>query len=190
MPKTLQRTGTLPKPNPIAARAVRIARTALGTPYKYGGVAYQQGVDCSGLTYVAYQRAGHPIPRTSFDQFKIGEPVEKGSEIPGDLIFSYREAMGPGHVVMSVGRGLVIAADHTGTVVRIESASIFDSVYVGSRRVVPSDGTISMSSAIRTGGTGSWMDAFGGLGKWFVRAGMIMLGVMLLLFALYVGVMF
>jgi hypothetical protein len=178
------------KPNPIAARAVRIARTALGTPYKYGGIAYDRGVDCSGLTYVAYQRAGHPIPRTSYDQFKIGSPVEKGSEIPGDLIFSYREAMGPGHVVMSIGRGNVIAADHTGTVVRIEPASIFDNVYVGSRRVLPSDGTMSMATAIKTGGGTSWMSAFTGLGKWFVRAGMVMLGVMLIAFALYVGVMF
>ena len=173
------------KPNPVAVRAVRIARTALGTPYQYGGIAYDRGVDCSGLTYVAYQRAGHAIPRTSFAQYQIGEPVDKGSEIAGDLIFSYREAMGPGHVVMSIGGGKVIAADHTGTVVRIESASIFDSVYVGSRRVVPSSGMQTVSSS--GGGGASWLSAFAGLGNWFVRGGKVLLGLFLLFLAGYVA---
>lgn len=179
----------VPKPNPIAARAVRIARTALGTPYKYGGVAYGAGVDCSGLTYVAYQRAGHAIPRTSFAQWMIGEPVEKGTEIPGDLIFSYREAMGPGHVVMSIGKGMVIAADHTGTVVRIEPASHFDSVYVGSRRPLPASGSM-VGTVKSSNGGGSWLSAFTGLGNYAIRAGKVTLGVMLLLFALYVAVSF
>lgn len=191
MPILLPHTGTREKPNPIAVRAVRIARTALGVPYKYGGISYQLGVDCSGLTYIAYQRAGHPIPRTSFEQWKIGEPVERGSEIPGDLVFAYHEAMGPGHVVMSIGSGKVIAADHTGTVVRIEPQSHFDGVYVGSRRVVPSGGSESFITQQGSGSTDvagairGWVQAIVSFG---LRTGKILLGILLLLVAIFIAV--
>ena len=46
-----------PKPLSIAQRAVRIARTQLGVPYRYGG-ASPSGFDCSGLVTWVYGRLG------------------------------------------------------------------------------------------------------------------------------------
>src|SRR5579862_702282 len=106
------------QPDPKAYAAARYAKLALGKPYVWGGTNYNLGVDCSGLCFTAYRMAGYPIPRTSEEQFNIGTAVSKGREIPGDLIFSYPNeggVPGPGHVVMSLGNGKVISADHTGT---------------------------------------------------------------------------
>jgi len=50
----------------------------------------------------------------------------KGNYQPGDLLFyagSDGTASNPGHVVMYVGNGQVIAAPHTGTVVQYQALS-------------------------------------------------------------------
>lgn len=180
-------------PNPVsfiaapqAQAAARYARLALGTPYVWGGTNFEKGVDCSGLCYRAYQMAGVPIPRTSQEQFAIGTPVARGTEIPGDLIFSYNNeggVAGPGHVVMSLGGGSVIAADHTGTVVHIEPASTFNSVYVGSRRVVPATGQAvgSSSPGGSSSGGGGLSSDLGALTNphTYFRIGEVLLGVIL-----------
>ena len=185
------------QPNPIALKAVRNARLALGTPYVWGGTQYDKGVDCSGLIYVAYRMAGHPVPRTTYEQVKLGTPVGRGQEIPGDLVFSYPEVAGPGHVVMAIGNGKCIAAPHTGAVVMIEDLAVFKSVYVTTRRVVPpvgygtapGGGSSSGSDSSSGGGFASGITgAFSVLTDphtWY-RVGQVLVGMILLVFAMYV----
>jgi len=198
MPVTA-RGDTALEANPKALQAARNARIALGTPYVYGGRQFGLGVDCSGLCLIAYRMAGVNIPGDTFTQWDAGWPrVKKGTEIPGDLIFSYwgEGGNGPGHVVMSLGRGMVIAADHAGTVVHIESASIFDSVYVGSRRVLPAVGQSGATSgggttAGSTGGGSSAISSIGSaldfLGSWhtWYRFGLVLGGVVAIIGGLY-----
>lgn len=189
-----------PAAAPKALQAVRNARIALGKPYLWGGTNLEKGVDCSGLCFSAYSLAGVSIPRTSQAQYaSLNLKVPKGSEIPGDLIFSYMNeggVSGPGHVVMSIGNGEVIAADHTGSVVHIEKASVFDSVYVGSRRVVPYAGAITGKGGISfLPGVGSLESTASGIGSalstlsdphvWF-RVGQVILGFILSVVAIYV----
>lgn len=133
--------GPLHPPDPVlrgdqAARAVTWARTQLGVPYLWGGEQQGVGFDCSGLCQWSYKRAGVTIPRTSQDQYRVGSPVGWNQWLPGDLIFSYPESTGPGHVVMYVGSGQVIAAPHRGSRVQLQPVTDFQQVYVGSRRVV------------------------------------------------------
>jgi cell wall-associated NlpC family hydrolase len=80
----------------------------------------------------AYKQIGVDIPRTTFDQIKIGKPVQWGQFQPGDLIFSNKG----GHVVMYVGNGKVIAAPRTGTVVQYQPVSRFKNSFVTARRVL------------------------------------------------------
>lgn len=184
-----------PAAAPAALRAVRNARLALGKPYVWGGTNLEKGVDCSGLCFTAYAMAGVAIPRTSQAQYAgLNLKVAKGQEIPGDLIFSYMNeggVSGPGHVVMSIGGGNVIAADHTGTVVHIEKASVFDSVYVGSRRVVPFAGHgVTTGHGISIPGSGvvdalsSGFDTLTSPSTW-IRVGEVILGFAAVILAIY-----
>lgn len=52
-------------PTEQARKAVAAAKTALGTPYQWGGTVPGKGLDCSGLVQWAYQQAGVDLPRTA-----------------------------------------------------------------------------------------------------------------------------
>lgn len=90
-------------PSPQAAAAVSAAKTALGTPYQWGGNVPGVGLDCSGLTQWAYGQAGVDIPRTA-DAQAIGAQVSRDQLAPGDLV------VWDGHVAMAVGDGHMIEA--------------------------------------------------------------------------------
>lgn len=124
----------------VALRALDYCRAAIGTPYVFGGDT-SAGYDCSGLLYAAYGSAGHPIPRTSEEQWANGDPqVAWGAWAPGDLIFSdWQDGQpSPGHVVIYAGHGWTIAAPHTGKNVEWERVATFGPPhYVGSTRPAP-----------------------------------------------------
>jgi len=115
--------------------AVTTARRFLGVSYLWAGMS-RYGIDCSGLTYVAFRAAGVTLPRDAADQAKIGTPVSWRHLRPGDLVF-----FGTGartnihHVGIYVGRGLVLHAPHTGARVRITPLAVW-SDYWGARRVI------------------------------------------------------
>jgi probable lipoprotein NlpC len=69
-----------------ASTIVSAARKYNGTPYKQGGVD-RHGMDCSGLVYVSYGKAGITMPRRSIDQGSIGELVKLDEVKAGDLLF-------------------------------------------------------------------------------------------------------
>jgi cell wall-associated NlpC family hydrolase len=58
----------------------------LGTPYQYGGTT-KAGIDCSGLVYEVYSQVQIALPRTAYQQSRLGNPITKSKAIPGDLIF-------------------------------------------------------------------------------------------------------
>jgi cell wall-associated NlpC family hydrolase len=117
-------------------------RTALTTAQHFLGVSYlwagmsRYGIDCSGLTYVAYRAAGVTLPRDAADQAKLGAPVSRQHLRAGDLVF-----FGSGartnihHVGIYVGRGLVLHAPHTGARVRVTPLAGW-SDYWGARRII------------------------------------------------------
>ncbi|WP_246037828.1 C40 family peptidase [Saccharothrix texasensis] len=90
-------------PNETAARAVRNALSALGTPYVWGGANPPQGTDCSGLTQWAYGGAGFDIPRPASSQ-AMGASVPADQLLPGDLV------VWDGHVAMVIGNGQMVEA--------------------------------------------------------------------------------
>ena len=105
-----------PPPNSRANIAVRAALSFVGVPYVWGG-ASRRGVDCSGLTMLAYQAAGIFLPHYSGSQYTAAVPVPLFDLRPGDLLF-----YGPGgdeHEAMYLGNGKMIEAEHTGTFVLI-----------------------------------------------------------------------
>lgn len=129
--------GALGRTSGAATGAILAAKSAIGRPYVWGGESKAGGFDCSGLIQWAYRKAGVNLPRTTYDQIKVGHKVAWGQFKPGDLIFSDFEGTGnPTHVVMYIGGGKVVAAPHTGSRVQIQNVNVFRQYFQGARRVL------------------------------------------------------
>jgi peptidoglycan DL-endopeptidase CwlO len=113
--------GTVPPPpsgSGGAAAAVRYAYAQVGKPYAYGASG-PNAFDCSGLTMMAWRQAGIALPHSAAGQIGIGRRVSQAELQPGDLIFRYSPIS---HVAMYIGGGMQIAATHTGSTVKFQSA--------------------------------------------------------------------
>jgi len=123
-----------PKPT-IGERAARIALSAVGIPYRWGGSSPASGFDCSGLIYWAYGQLGIELPHSSYALYGEGRRVARSRMRAGDvLVFS-----GLGHVGLYVGRGRMVHAPSSGRLVEIVrlGSSNYGSRIVSVRRVVP-----------------------------------------------------
>jgi cell wall-associated NlpC family hydrolase len=107
---------TPPPPDSRANIAIRAAESFIGVWYVWGG-ASRSGVDCSGLTMLAYAAAGISLPHYSGAQYNDTMRVPLADIQPGDLLFyGYN---GGEHEAMYVGNGQMIEAETTGTQVHI-----------------------------------------------------------------------
>lgn len=104
----------------------RIVDTALlyrRSPYCWGGKT-PVGIDCSGLTFMAYYLNGVTIHRDAAGQ--PGYPMTRVSveaAKPGDLLFF------PGHVAMCLGESRYVHATATGGGVMVNSLDPADPLY-------------------------------------------------------------
>jgi len=130
--------GNIPEAAPTAqaAAALEFAKSQVGKPYVWGATG-PDAYDCSGLTGAAYAAAGVPLPRTSREQWYVGQHVELGALQPGDLLFWAYDAADPAtihHVAIYAGAGLMVAAPHSGDVVKVQP--VYLDGYVGAVRPV------------------------------------------------------
>ena len=65
---------------------VNYAKTLIGTPYLYGSVDPQKGLDCSGFINAVSNHFGIKVPRSSVEFTNFGKTIETGNAAPGDLI--------------------------------------------------------------------------------------------------------
>lgn len=119
------------RPNPETVRSppanknrqtiVRAAMTALGTPYRWGGLS-PKGFDCSGLVVYTYAKIGIHLPRTAKAQFKSCTSVSRGNIKPADLVFfSVPRRRGVVHVGIYIGQGKFVHAPGRGRKVILTS---------------------------------------------------------------------
>ncbi|MEW2068021.1 NlpC/P60 family protein [Streptomyces sp. NPDC007346] len=100
-----------------AEKVLAFARAQIGKPYVWGASG-PASYDCSGLTQAAWREAGVTLPRTTWDQVKVGTRVATSDLQPGDLVFFYDDIS---HVGIYKGDGMMIHAPKPGTNVREES---------------------------------------------------------------------
>lgn len=112
-----------------ASTAIATAKSYLGVPYVWGGESYG-GVDCSGLTMLAWESAGVDLPHLSRAQYSYGTHVPIGSMEAGDLIFwsSNGTQSGIYHVAIYLGGGQMIEAPTFGVPVRITGVYSWGSI--------------------------------------------------------------
>jgi cell wall-associated NlpC family hydrolase len=116
----------------LARRVVGYARHQVGVAYSYGGSSPATGFDCSGLVYAAYRSIGWKLPRSSWDQLRVGRPVGFARLRPGDLLFT--EA--GGHVQLVVSKSAAVSAPQTGERVRYVPLALLRPEFAGARRVL------------------------------------------------------
>ncbi|HTW13769.1 MAG TPA: transglycosylase SLT domain-containing protein [Nocardioides sp.] len=128
------------------------ARKYLGVPYVWGGTS-PDGMDCSGLVKLVYEKFGIELPRVSYQQAEAGRPVASMAEAqPGDLIAWDNSSRNNGvdHIAIYIGNGQMIEAPRTGLDVRIIDVPSTPDVI---RRVLPEGGTAALGRAT-SGGAG------------------------------------
>jgi cell wall-associated NlpC family hydrolase len=131
----LQEAGTTPAGN----IAVATAESFLGDPYLWGG-ASTSGMDCSGMTLLAWGAAGVPLTHSAYYQYRESTPVSLTALEPGDLLFYYFPNDGSDpvtHVAMYVGQGpygtqTIIQAPETG--LNVEYVPMYYGGLVGAGR--------------------------------------------------------
>ena len=100
---------------------VRIARSTIGTPYKWGGNSPQHGFDCSGLmTYIHKNALGMRIPRTAAQQRDNSRTISYKQLQLGDMLF-FKTSAKSNHVGIYVGNRQFIHAPSGGKRVKITS---------------------------------------------------------------------
>lgn len=105
---------------------VQAAKTAVGTPYFWGGLS-PEGFDCSGLVVYTYAKIGIQVPRTASAQLENCTAVTQQNIKPADLIFfSVPRRKDVVHVGIYIGKGKFIHAPGRGRKVTFNS---LDNVY-------------------------------------------------------------
>ena len=101
----------IPAPVLGSAKAVIDAASSwMGAPYRYGGNS-PLGVDCSGLTCMAFREGAHiNLPRSSSEQAAFARQISRGQLAPGDLVFFVSKAGGSriNHVAIYLGHNRII----------------------------------------------------------------------------------
>ena len=134
-----------------------------GVPYRWGGES-PDGFDCSGLVQHVFARHGVTLPRVAKDQAQVGSPVALSDLQPGDLVFFGSPV---DHVGIYAGGGKMVAAPHTGDVVKLQS---FDpSTVTAARRVLPGNGAGAVGFGAG-GGDSSWAGRLPPAGRRFAGA--------------------
>lgn len=102
-----------------AASVVALAKEQVGKPYVWGATGPDK-FDCSGLVQYVYQHAaGINLPRTTYDQVKVGQTVPLDKLQAGDLVFWGSETA-PYHVAIYIGNNQYVnsATPDQGTIIQ------------------------------------------------------------------------
>ena len=122
--------------NDMGGIAARTAERFVGIPYRWGGDTVVDGMDCSGFVRAVYNLCGVNIPRTSREQYRVGDAVAKDELKDGDLVFFGSSADDISHVGIFVGGSRFVHAPKRGDDIRVSTLdeAYYLKKFVGARR--------------------------------------------------------
>lgn len=124
---------------PVSESVLDTAMKFLNSPYLWGG-KNALGIDCSGLTQVAFRIHGIQLLRNACQQVTQGELVPFLQEaLPGDLAFFDHDDRVISHVGMICGQGHILHASGNVHIDRLDEEGIFNEergVYTHKLRVI------------------------------------------------------
>ncbi|MGA4799792.1 C40 family peptidase [Streptomyces lavendulocolor] len=101
-----------------ATKALNIAASKKGAPYKYGAAGPSR-FDCSGLTLYSYKKAGKSLPRTAQQQYNKTRHISASGRQKGDLVFFHRGS-NVYHVGIYAGNNKIWHSPKSGSVVKLD----------------------------------------------------------------------
>jgi cell wall-associated NlpC family hydrolase len=121
----------------LRAQLVQAGFGFLGVPYRWNGMSERHGVDCSGLVKNLFDKLNIEVPRSSREQYKIGEQVAKAELAVGDLVFFSTRGKIPSHVGIYIGDNQFIHAARRARQVIISNLSQawYQKRFIGARRI-------------------------------------------------------
>ena len=119
---------------------VTSAKKHLGENYVWGGTK-PNAFDCSGYMQYIYEKEGIEIPRTAYQQSKVGEYVERAELEKGDLLFfltDKKRKIPITHVGLYLGDDKFIhaASKKKGIIISSLSKSKYNKIYVKAKRII------------------------------------------------------
>ena len=119
---------------------VQNAKTHLGENYVWGGTK-PNAFDCSGYMKYLYEKEGIEIPRTAYQQSKVGQYVERDELEKGDLLFfltDKKRNIPITHVGLYLGNDKFIhaASKKKGIIISSLSKSKYNKIYVKAKRII------------------------------------------------------
>ena len=119
---------------------VQNAKKHLGEKYVWGGTK-PNAFDCSGYTKYLYEKEGIEIPRTAYQQSKVGIDVDRDELEKGDLLFfltDKKRHIPITHVGLYLGDDKFIhaASKKKGIIISSLSKSKYNKIYVKAKRII------------------------------------------------------
>ena len=118
-------------------RLVEAGFKMIGIRYRRSGGSESTGFDCSGLVKNLFSRFDIDLPRTSREQFRQGEKIDRDKLEVGDLVFFSSGGKNPTHVGIYVGDDKFLhAARKARQVIVSDLSKIWYTMrYLGARRI-------------------------------------------------------
>ncbi|MCK7429619.1 C40 family peptidase [Enterobacter chengduensis] len=129
-------------------QVIRLLQQQIGKPYVWGGQTPEQGFDCSGLVFYAFNPVlSRNLPRTANGMFqdRTLRPVGQDKLRRGDLVFfNINDRPGADHVGVYLGDGQFIEAPRTGLNIRVSQLSdrFWQDHYLGARRILTEEAVL------------------------------------------------
>jgi cell wall-associated NlpC family hydrolase len=108
-----------------------------GTPYAWGNNRKQHGVDCSAYVQSVFKTVYRiNLPRTSGEQWRVGQSISRRDLRRGDLVFFNTQGNKVSHVGIYLGRNkFTHASNSDGVTIDSLKDSYYKKRYLGARRV-------------------------------------------------------
>lgn len=122
------------------ANILKNAKKHLGEDYVWGGTT-PGAFDCSGYMQYIYKKEGVSIPRTAYQQSKVGKEVSRFALKKGDLLFFLTDksrGIPITHVGMYIGEGKFIhaASKRQGIIISSLEKSRYRKLFVKATRII------------------------------------------------------